>query len=317
MAIIALSGKKQSGKSTVGKIINIILNSPHLNNEGVMNFLRKDTISTNNWQIKMFAEKLKQITCILIGCTMDQLEDETFKNTPLGEEWNSKWQNWIWESELTSIQKFEGKTLQDALDSGKCEEVQSMNPEKGRMFRYTNLDRIMTPRLLLQLLGTECGREIIHPNIWVNSLMSDYIKTVRRFNAIRRIDKYFVPEGHGEHSGKEVQCSEFEYDTYPNWVITDMRFPNELKAVEDKNGITIRVERKWFKSELPDGGILTVQRGMLTGHEDELLGKEHPSETALDDAEFKYTINNDGSLEELIDKVREILIKEKFINNGK
>ena len=31
-----------------------------------------------------------------------------------------------------------------------------------------------TPRLLLQLLGTDAGRNIVHPNIWVNALMSDY-----------------------------------------------------------------------------------------------------------------------------------------------
>lgn len=34
------------------------------------------------------------------------------------------------------------------------------------------------------------------------------------------------------------------------------------------------------------------------------------SEKALDNAEFDYIINNDGTLQELIDKVREILIKK-------
>lgn len=255
MAILALSGKKQSGKSTVGKIANIILNSPHLNNQGVLDFLKKDTISSDNWQIKMFAEKLKQIVCLLIGCTMEQLEDEQFKSKELTEEWIK--------------------------------------------YKYYSADQPrvemkITPRLLLQLLGTECGRDIIHPNIWVNSLMADYKSKLSSNHPVDDLDwePRFI---------------------YPNWIITDMRFPNELKAVEDRDGITIRVNRNWFKSELPNGGTLTVQRGILTGHEDEILGKEHPSETALDNAKFDYTINNDGTLEDLINKVREILTKEKFI----
>ena len=40
------------------------------------------------------------------------------------------------------------------------------------------------------------------------------------------------------------------------------------------------------------------------------------SETALDDAEFNYTINNDGTLLELIAKVRQILIEQKILKNA-
>ena len=39
---------------------------------------------------------------------------------------------------------------------------------------YWNLVKL-TPRKLLQLLGTDCGRDIIHPNIWVNALFADYV----------------------------------------------------------------------------------------------------------------------------------------------
>jgi hypothetical protein len=39
----------------------------------------------------------------------------------------------------------------------------------------------------------------------------------------------------------------------------------------------------------------------------------HPSETALDDAKFDYVIDNDGTLDELVEKVRVILTKEKII----
>ena len=40
---------------------------------------------------------------------------------------------------------------------------------------------------------------------------------------------------------------------------------------------------------------------------------QHPSETALDDYQFDYVIDNNGTIEELIEKVKVILIKEKLI----
>ena len=39
------------------------------------------------------------------------------------------------------------------------------------------------------------------------------------------------------------------------------------------------------------------------------------SETALDNAEFDYEIINDGTISELIDKIRNILIENKLIKN--
>lgn len=55
--IIAISGKKFSGKSTVAKMLGEEL----------------------GWEVTAFAKKLKEITCILSGCTMEQLEDYNFK----------------------------------------------------------------------------------------------------------------------------------------------------------------------------------------------------------------------------------------------
>jgi hypothetical protein len=106
----------------------------------------------------------------------------------------------------------------------------------------------LTPRKILQLLGTEAGREIIHPNIWVNSLFADYT-------------------------------------TDSNWIITDVRFPNEAQAIKDRGGIVIRIERPGGESH---------------------CGGAHASETALDDYDFDIVINNDGTIEELIDKVKQL-----------
>jgi hypothetical protein len=128
----------------------------------------------------------------------------------------------------------------------------------------------MTYRTFLQKLGTEAMRNGLHTNVWVNALFANY-------NAIGYKYKdcdYKVIQGKWE---------------YPNWIITDLRFPNEIEAIVERKGITIRVNRP---------GISLL---------------DHPSETSLDNAEFDYTIVNDSTIEDLVIKVREILVKEKII----
>jgi hypothetical protein len=88
---------------------------------------------------------------------------------------------------------------------------------------------------------------------------------------------------------------------YPSWCITDMRFPNEMDAIKERGGITIRVVR-------PHG-----YTNPHTGVYKEMPLSYHPSETALDEATFDYEIINDGEIVDLIEKVKTILIKEKII----
>jgi hypothetical protein len=91
------------------------------------------------------------------------------------------------------------------------------------------------------------------------------------------------------HSNVWVSALFSDYNTSSRWIITDTRFHNELEAVKSIGGITIRVVRPDIKQD------------------------NHPSETALDDAEFDYTVINDGSIEDLVVKIRRILIKERII----
>jgi hypothetical protein len=183
--IISISAKKQHGKDTVASIIQELTN--------------------NKFKLVKFADKLKDFVCEIINCTRENLEDEVFKNTPLGEEW-------------------------DFLDD-------NYNIQK------------MTPRLLLQKIGTEGLRNNVHENIWVNATLASYCE----------------------------KC---------NWVISDMRFPNEVIGVKKLNGITIRVNRPSISNS-----------------------DEHSSETSLDNyKEFDYIIENDSDLESLKEKVKNILI---------
>lgn len=275
MGIIAISGKIGSGKDTVGKIIQILTNNPKVSVESVVKDLDKEFYN-NKYEIKKFADKLKDITCILLGCTREQLEDREFKEKELGEEW------WYYKGRSGSLLSYTKNSKLNGEDLVK-----------------------LTPRLLLQLLGTECGREILHPNVWVNALMSKYvltgIKTIVSSEMIERLsnrqdDKYLI--------------NPFEA-IYPNWIITDMRFPNELEAVKSRGGITIRVNRVTFRHQETEFGKLSV---VNQPEVDILLGsQEHPSETALDNAKLDYVIDNNGTLTELVEKVKKILITNKLI----
>ena len=129
----------------------------------------------------------------------------------------------------------------------------------------------MTVRNFLQKLGTDGLRDGLHENVWVNALMSDYTPDD-------------VQWADGSLGGYEPGTE------FPNWVITDTRFPNEADAIRKKDGILIRVERP---------GVKPVNN--------------HASETSLDDYNFDHYIPNDGTVEDLAEKIKDILQFHKII----
>lgn len=103
-------------------------------------------------------------------------------------------------------------------------------------------------RDILQILGTESLRNIIHPNIHVASFFSDFKETSK-------------------------------------WLVSDMRFKNEMEVIKNQGGITIRVNRG------------------------ELDPNAHSSETSLDNETFDFVIDNSGTIDELFEKVKKIYEK--------
>ena len=81
MSILAISGRKTSGKDAIGKIIQYLTSE-----STVYPFdLNIDYSHKSSWEVKKFADKLKDIICILINCTREQLEDESIKSLSLQE----------------------------------------------------------------------------------------------------------------------------------------------------------------------------------------------------------------------------------------
>jgi hypothetical protein len=333
--LIGISGKIKSGKDTVGSILQWIVTSKTgfgngtYSNKECEEWLNGkypgDTSiqKISNYLIKKYADKLKRIVCLLIGCTREQLEDREFKEKELGEEW------WYYCNSLFFNGKQEMVPYLDADDSVK-------NNTAWYIIK-------LTPRELLQLLGTEAGRNIIHPNIWVNALFADYKLEYDKsdFNRIAIEEGLIDGKSSGNlHALKKLGITKgninFQLDDkyktkHPNWIITDVRFPNEAKAIKDRGGIVIRVNRdSELEYEYTDKDVLEMLTGM--GYKDidddfseeainegfrwsKTLQKwsfdednfqEHPSETALDDYEFDHVIENDGSIEELVEKVKQL-----------
>ena len=176
--IISFSGRIGSGKDLSGNICKILLQSPHLNNSEVEAFLNKGLHEDGGqWEIKKWADKLKDIVCLILNCSREQLEDREFKETPLGEEWTK------FKVVRTKVTKFE--RIDEVFYFSTLEEAEQFKLDNLNYDYFGEIEKVeMTPRLMLQLLGTDCGRNIIHPNLWCLSTFEDY--------KINHIDKDFL-----------------------------------------------------------------------------------------------------------------------------
>jgi len=139
------------------------------------------------------------------------------------------------------------------------EESDSFWSEK---FGYT-----FTPRLALQLMGTEAGRNVFHQDIWVVSLLN-------------------------RAKGKNV-------------VVTDVRFKNEINYIQQNGGIIVRVKRgeepEWYK--LAEDAAAGFSSAIM-----EIKDKGiHQSEWDWIGSDFNYTIENEGSLEDLGNQIDGLL----------
>ena len=129
----------------------------------------------------------------------------------------------------------------------------------------------LTPRFILQQWGTEVCRKNFHDDIWIASLE----------NKLR-------------NSRDDV-------------VISDCRFPNEIRAIKAAGGIVVRVVRgpepEWYDAAVsrnrgPNGNSTWA----LSGRRLEQLGV-HASETSWVGTKFNAVLDNNGTLEDLYQQV--------------
>ena len=135
----------------------------------------------------------------------------------------------------------------------------------------------LTPRYVLQVWGTEVARRSFHDDIWIASLENKLRKTT------------------------------------DDVVISDCRFPNEIKAIKNAGGIVIRVKRgpepEWYDLAVavnrgPDNNI----NWRLSKNELQTYSV-HSSETAWVGTDFDAVIdNNADGLDNLYRQVNDLVL---------
>ena len=164
------------------------------------------------------------------------------------------------------------------------EEAINADKENHYVYQWTNAVKTevrefpMTVREFLQKLGTDGLRDGLHPNVWVNALFADYVA-----EPDKNIAAFLAAEG-------LPQSMNGGQKEYPNWIITDCRFSNEAQAVKDHGGIVVRVNRPRVEAV-----------------------NAHPSETSLDDWKFGVVIEHDGTVEDLLAKVKTVLQEQSIL----
>ena len=133
----------------------------------------------------------------------------------------------------------------------------------------------LTPRWVLQYWGTEVARKAFHDNIWIHSV--EY---------------------------KLVNISD-------NVVISDVRFPNEIKSIKDAGGMIIRTHRgpdpEWYRAaEIVNKGPTTnlswaSNKAFLDNY------KIHVSETSWIGTDFDAILDNDGTIDDLYSQINQLL----------
>jgi hypothetical protein len=132
----------------------------------------------------------------------------------------------------------------------------------------------LTPRLMLQLWGTEVCRKSFHDDIWIASLEHKLLA-----------------------SNDDV-------------VISDCRFPNEIKAITNAGGKVIRVirgpEPVWYDDAVAANKGPT-HIGWALGQDSLRRLGIHPSETSWVGTEFNAVLDNNSTLDHLFNQVETLV----------
>lgn len=132
----------------------------------------------------------------------------------------------------------------------------------------------LTPRWVLQYWGTDVLRKGFHDDIWIASLENKMRKTT------------------------------------DNIVISDVRFPNEIKAIHNAGGIVVRIKRgadpEWYQ----DAVNMNEGRGnmswLISTDRINKLGI-HASETSWVGGDIDHTIYNDTTIDELFEQIKNLV----------
>lgn len=127
----------------------------------------------------------------------------------------------------------------------------------------------LTPRWILQYWGTEVCRHGFHDDIWIASVE----------NKLR--------------------------NTTDNIVISDVRFPNEIKSIKDAGGLIVCIERgvnpHWYDI------AIQANRGVESATNWLKENNIHASETAWVGGHIDFVVYNNSTIDKLCNQINDIL----------
>jgi hypothetical protein len=274
--IIGVSGKQQTGKDTIGKIIQWHLISKEKTLENLKNYLNKeyDDLILKLTIIK-YAEGVKEILSMLSGISVKDMELEEVKRSFLPKEWD------LYEKCCFNLGEIESKT-------GVC------------LTCGTKLEKKKTTvRKALQLIGTDLFRNEFHYNTWVNLINNKYLNPLIEYKKNNKEIKigYIITDVRLQNEADNIKDKggivirvNRDYYNYENKIVS---WTELVQTLADDMGD--HISKSYADANL-------------------LIRNNHQSENDLDEYKnFDYIIDNNGSLMDLAYNIEQILIKEKIL----
>jgi len=134
----------------------------------------------------------------------------------------------------------------------------------------------ISPRVVLQLMGTEFGREAVGENIWIDILIATAKKLLHEDGTVEQLS-YSPVQGVFASAGARIQ----------GVLVSDVRFHNEFLAIRKEGGSVIRVVR-------PETDEAAAMVG-IPAHASEA------SDFNFDD--FDFVVQNDSTIADLQNNV--------------
>jgi len=166
------------------------------------------------------------------------------------------------------------------LLEGRTKEAREWREQRDEWWS-NRLGKDITPRHILQYWGTEVCRNGFHDDIWIASLENKMRKT-------------------GD-----------------NIVISDVRFPNEIKSIKAAGGQVVRVVRgedpewyqdAWNMNQGPKHMSWSISKSRMEQR------KIHASETAWIGKDIDLEIDNNGTIDQLFEQIRN-LVEGQLVSN--
>ncbi len=267
--IIGITGFAGSGKNTAASMINFILNGYSFEDWGsewtkhepwgltrLRQYKENQQKGINNEQIISATKEYIRVGDLKIFFEEKSFADKVKQVCSIltgipREDWDKR--------ELRDVElPIEGLFKPTIIEEGVYDK------ETKEEYSVTELPNY-TYRTFMQRVGTEAMRDNIHQNVGINALMVDYkcLDDSKRRTDLTTIDYSECP--------------------FPNWIITDVRFENEVKAIKDRGGIILKITR---------GDSVAIPRTL------------HPSESGIIYINEDFSIGNNGTLEQLWNNVK-------------